>query len=268
MSRHDHTSRWAFAIRVLSWIFSLICVFSASSLADMPQPTGASPVLRQASGTVGITQIRVPYPYTEAGASFSDELFTGSDPCTVVTYGLCNVRACPSPMRRGVARVGHPFAGQIHGSAGQESLELTPATPGMIAGTYQSLSLPWSPAEPIRGGEIVRFQAPGDDAGVPAFSGQVIAPVFVTLTTSTSPQITVGTPFTVGWSPSSPNGVVRVGLVSVQPSSRTTVRCDLDGKPGVGTIPAIVMKDLSPGNLVFSVDAVSSTIVRAGAFGA
>jgi hypothetical protein len=47
---------------------------------------------------------------------------------------------------------------------------------------------------------------------------------------------------------------------------QTTVECEFDGKLGRGTVPAAMIRHLSAGNLVFSVDAISTAVVMAGAF--
>jgi hypothetical protein len=149
----------------------------------------------------------------------------------------------------------------------QQKFSLNPTTTGPLAGSYQGVPFPWSSAgEPLHGGEIVPFEALGDPAGVPALSGQVIAPVFVRLTTPQTPQITVGAPFNVDWNPSSPNGILRVGLVAVRGMAQTTVQCEFDGKLGRAAVPAAVIGHLPAGHLVFSVDAISTAVVMAGAF--
>jgi hypothetical protein len=230
---------------------------AGSAAGDDAAPGG----VRAATGSVSILQAKWPYPRIEVTADFGDWTFAKSDPCPATTLAGCSVRVYSSSMcDRGARTVTNPSAGLITGSVGKQRLRLDPPTGA--TGGYQLAGA----IDLLQGGETVRFEAAGDATGVPAFSGQVVAPALVALTTPTSPQLVRGSAFPVAWSPSSPNGVVRVGLTSFSGPTQTTVMCEFDGRRGSGAVPAEVVNRLSVGRLVFAVDVISSAVVVAGAF--
>jgi hypothetical protein len=245
----------------VAWAAAALFMMTTTSLADVPA------TMRSATGTVGLVQSRVPDPSTRVVASFFDAAYSESDPCPPAPVGGCTVRTCPTGKSRASSRTTRPSAGVIRGSVDQQAFRLDPTNDsGMV--WYQAGDLPASgTGQPgVRGGQTLRVDAAGDPLGVPAFSGQVTAPVFVSLTSPASPQLKMGAPFTVAWSPASPNGVLRVQLVAVRGASQTTAICEFAGNLGAGTVPVGVIGLLSPGNLVFSVDAISATVVTAGAY--
>jgi hypothetical protein len=249
------------------WVSAMVLLSARVGHADPPRSPAAASGRRSATGTVSIVQSRVPYPRTEAVINFCEVTYSKSDPCPPTNVGRCSIRTCDSTADAGVTRVAYTTAGSIQVSVDQEEFRLDPITTGPLARSYEEVSSQWlSTGGPLHGGETVRFEATGDPAGVPAFSGQVIAPVFVTLTTPTSPQIKLGAPFDVAWSPSSPNGILRVELFASRGTMLTTVACEFEGKLGRGTVPAAMIRHLSAGNLVFSVEAISAAVVMAGAF--
>ena len=241
---------------------------SMSGAADAgPHFAAGDDGTRAATGTVSIVQSRTPSATANASASFFDTTYADpsqSDLCAHKTTSApsCNVTVCPSPLPQGAgAHTTRPLAGTITGRVGAHEFRLRP-----VGGWYGSEQISF-PA--LRGGETVRFEADGDPGGVPAFSGQVVAPVFVTLTTPRArgePRLPAGAPFDVAWSPASPDGILRVELVAVRPTMQTHVVCEFEGRSGKGTVPADAIGQLSPGILVMSVDAVSTTMATAGPF--
>lgn len=233
----------------------------SSSLSTIPTPAST----RDASGAVSIVQSRAPSLAAYAQAYFFDTTYANAsdrDLCTHASTSVptCNVRTCPTPMPTPAgSRTTRPVAGVIDASVGPVKLKLRP-----VHGTYAGQV----PLTPLKGGEIIHFEAPGDPTGVPAFSGDVTAPVFVNLTTPKGPgqpKLAAGAPFDLAWSPVTPDGVVRVKLVGGI-TSQVDVTCEFDGKAGKGVIPADAMAHLAPGTVVFTVDAVSTTVAHAGAF--
>ncbi|HEX3345074.1 MAG TPA: hypothetical protein VHS09_10910, partial [Polyangiaceae bacterium] len=134
--------------------------------------------MRSATGTVSIVQSRVPGPSSNAVAYFFDTTYadpTQREPCVGQdpAVGGCSVCVSRSSDGRG-SHTTRPLAGPITVSVGAHPLRLQPSRDA-----YGSV-----PAPALRGGEAVHFEASGDPAGVPAFSGQVVAPIFVTLAAS------------------------------------------------------------------------------------
>jgi hypothetical protein len=232
-------------------------------------PAGAS--ARSATGGVLIVQARVPWPRSEADAYFSDTTYsdpTQMDPCANQNprIGECNVCVASSHSDGRGSRTTRPLAGPITVSVGSRSFRLQPAS-GYYGGGQ---------APSLEGGETVRIVSAGDPKGVPAFSGEVVAPVFVALTATSGlrdrARLVAGSPVDVAWAPPSPDGQVRVELTAVHPPgpsgeiAQTHLVCEFDGKSGKGSIPADLLGQLATDHAVLLVDAKSTVVVHAGAF--
>lgn len=247
---------------------------SAAAPSSRPTASQAAPGApdkgaREATGAVTLLQSRVPSPRSELVSYFFDVTTDNAaqrSPCSgqAPPLGTCSVCVVP-PLASG-AHTTRPAPGPITVSIGQQQLQLLPGNVGVTAPS-------------LHGGETVRFEAGGNPKGVPAFSGQVVAPVFVRLTPASTlrdqAKLDAGSSVDVAWSPSSPDGVVHVELVAVRaagptlPADKTTqthVVCEFDGKSGKGTIPADAMGRLSAGILGVTIEAVSTTTVHAGPF--
>jgi len=240
---------------------------AVSAAASVAAPAAGA---RSATGSVSVVQSRVPSPSSNATAYFFDTTY--SDPAQGAPCadqrprtGECSVCVAPHTDGQG-SHTTRPLAGPITVSVGSRPFHLQPA-----GGVYGGAQTP-----PLKGGETVRIEAAGDPKGVPAFSGEVVAPVFVALAASSGlrdrAKLVAGSPVDVAWAPPSPDGQVRVEVVAVRPSgpsgesTQTHLVCEFDGKSGKGSIPADLLGRLAPGTAVLSVAAESTVVVHAGAF--
>lgn len=241
------------------------------TIEDASGPSDAG--VRSALGAVQILQSRAP-SRSNLNAHFFDTTYadrTQADPCSDQTPRLGGCSVCVShPHLDGGSATTRPPAGTIEGSVGTKHFQLEPDRLGTYIGAVDTPLL--------RGGETLHIEATGDPQGVPAFSGQVVAPVFVTLTPASKlhdgAQLALGSPVDVAWSPPSPDGRVHVELTAIRPgglrpaneSAFTYLVCDFDGTSGKGTIPASAIGLLSPGVVGLTLESVSTSRVTAGAF--
>jgi hypothetical protein len=121
-------------------------------------------------------------------------------------------------------------------------------------------TLQWNP------GDVLTVSASG--AAVPAFSGSITAPQYVSglnpaITLASSITASAGTPFVVSWTPSTDNGTMQL-LLTGNAMPMVTVACYADESSGSISVPVSLLQKLGSGGIVSLEKTIYRTITTSG----
>jgi hypothetical protein len=176
--------------------------------------------------------------------------------CPEQPFGDCVFVSCTP--RRPADPLPAPAAGVISIAGGSAPVSLSPGADGTYDIVTQSTSL-WS------GGETLTVSAPGDD--VPAFDGQVDAPVRITVTSPATNaadwSLARDADLTVTWTGGT-TGEVVVLFGTMATDDPNEVECRFQANAGQGIVPAAALGMLPAGDGYFSVASRHVTPLPAG----
>ncbi len=171
---------------------------------------------------------------------------TGTSPCTTKTEGTCEVTSCilSQPAGDAGATIRYTDSGTVTISGvkvNDGSMTLTPGAYG-----YQTVS---GSVAFFTGGETLRFRAPGNPSGAPAFDVTVTAPRPINVTAppfdaQSRVLANAGKNLPVAWTGTSAGDVV-VQMASGTQAKSVMARCVFPGNAGGGSVPGAVFTALS-----------------------
>ncbi len=196
-----------------------------------------------------ITISATDYSSSTFNASFYQ--YSGPAPvggCTITMSGGCTLTQCPPAGDGGVPMTTTlPTAGTVSISGGKRAASISPKTDG----TYPTDSDNMKPL--YAGGETLTISATGGT--VPAFSGTVVAPARVRVTSPAVPAagsslaISRSSALSFAWS----GGTVGEVTFGVYPQSATSwVTCSFPANAGAGSIPSSLLSKLPSGSGSFN----------------
>jgi hypothetical protein len=157
--------------------------------------------------------------------------------CSSATYGACEVQTCmgTTTTTDGGLSITYTDSGLMTISG----VQVNDGTMTLTPGAYGYVTVSGAVAL-FNGGDTVRFVAPGNPSGAPAFDVSLVAPVSVNVSAPAFVQGTATVSATqdlgIAWSGSSPT--VTAQLAAGTTGSSAVARCSYMGSAGHGTVPA------------------------------
>jgi hypothetical protein len=163
----------------------------------------------------------------------------GGGGCNSATYGACTVQTCtfaPSPTDAGTSMISYTDAGPIAISGVQVNDGTMTLTPGGYS--YATVS---GAVALFNGGDTVRWVAPGNPNGAPAFDVSLVAPSSVPVTAPTFDHgmvvVSGSHDLNVAWTGASPTDVT-AQLTAGTTGESAIARCTFPGGSAGGVVPA------------------------------
>jgi len=177
-----------------------------------------------ASGTV----YRIPPPMMGASSA-----------CSTTTAGACQIQTCTTSGSGGTVPITYTDSGLMTISG----VQVNDGTMTLTPGAYGYITVSGAVAL-FNGGDTVRFQAPGNPQGAPAFDVSLVAPTSVQVTAPTFTQGSVTASATqdlaVAWSGPATSDVT-VQVTGGVTGSSAVARCTFTGSAGYGVVPVAAL---------------------------